>query len=105
MLLNCTESTTQLLENVAGLQRKVPARNTDLFNHGIGAQILRDLNVGRMRLLTAPLKVHSMAGWELEVTGYEQASGAAEKGGAKADGKASGKSGTKAGAKAGPGKA
>jgi GTP cyclohydrolase II len=42
-----------------------------LRNYGIGAQILRDLNVGRMRLLARPRKMPSMAGFDLEVTGYE----------------------------------
>jgi 3,4-dihydroxy 2-butanone 4-phosphate synthase/GTP cyclohydrolase II len=42
----------------------------DLRNYGIGAQILRDLNVGRMRLLAKPRKMPSMAGFDLEVTGY-----------------------------------
>ena len=37
-----------------------------------GAQILRDLNVGRMRLLAKPRKMPSMAGFDLEVTGYEE---------------------------------
>jgi 3,4-dihydroxy 2-butanone 4-phosphate synthase/GTP cyclohydrolase II len=35
-----------------------------------GAQILRDLGVGRMRLMSAPRKMPSMAGFGLEVTGY-----------------------------------
>ena len=43
----------------------------DLRNYGIGAQILRDLNVGRMRLLAKPRKMPSMGGFDLEVTGYE----------------------------------
>ena len=43
----------------------------DLRNYGIGAQILRDLNVGRMRLLAKPRKMPSMTGFDLEVTGYE----------------------------------
>ena len=47
-----------------------PSKN-DLRNYGIGAQILRDLNVGRMRLLAKPRKMPSMAGFDLEVTGYE----------------------------------
>jgi 3,4-dihydroxy 2-butanone 4-phosphate synthase/GTP cyclohydrolase II len=42
----------------------------DLRNYGIGAQILRDLNVGKMRLLAKPRKMPSMAGFDLEVTGY-----------------------------------
>ena len=45
----------------------------DLRNYGIGAQILRDLNVGRMRLLAKPRKMPSMGGFDLEVTGYENA--------------------------------
>ena len=42
----------------------------DLRNYGIGAQILRDLNVGRMRLLARPRKMPSMTGYDLEVAGY-----------------------------------
>ena len=37
----------------------------DLRNYGIGAQILRDVNVGRMRLLARPRKMPSMAGFDL----------------------------------------
>jgi len=48
-----------------------PPNKMDLRNYGIGAQILRDLNVGRMRLLSRPRKMPSMAGFDLEVTGYE----------------------------------
>ncbi len=54
-----------------------PAAKMDLRNYGIGAQILRDLNVGRMRLLARPRKMPSMAGFDLEVTGYVDATGAA----------------------------
>jgi 3,4-dihydroxy 2-butanone 4-phosphate synthase/GTP cyclohydrolase II len=46
------------------------ARSLDLRLYGIGAQILRDLGVGRMRLMAAPRKMPSMAGFGLEVTGY-----------------------------------
>ena len=42
----------------------------DLRLYGIGAQILRDLGVGRMRLMAAPRKMPSMAGFGLEVVGY-----------------------------------
>ena len=47
-------------------------RGMDLRLYGIGAQILRDLGVGRMRLMAAPRKMPSMAGFGLEVTGYLQ---------------------------------
>jgi len=40
-------------------------RSVDLRLYGIGAQILRDLGVGRMRLMAAPRKMPSMAGFGL----------------------------------------
>ncbi len=45
----------------------------DTRSYGIGAQILRDLNVGKMRLLATPHKMPSMTGFGLEVVGYCQA--------------------------------
>lgn len=50
-----------------------------LRNYGIGAQILRDLGVGRMKLLTRQRRMPSMAGFNLEVTGYleDESDGAA----------------------------
>ena len=50
-----------------------PPQKMDLRNYGIGAQILRDLHVGKMRLLARPRKMPSMAGFDLEVTGYDEA--------------------------------
>src|SRR5438128_1242097 len=47
-------------------------RGMDLRLYGIGAQILRDLGVGRMRLMAAPRKMPSMVGFGLEVTGYAE---------------------------------
>ena len=46
------------------------AQRFDLRNYGIGAQILRDLNVGKMRLMAKPRKMPSMTGFDLEVAGY-----------------------------------
>ncbi len=46
------------------------ATKVDLRDYGIGAQILRDLNVRKMRLLAAPRKMPSLEGFDLEVTGY-----------------------------------
>ena len=51
-------------------------RGIDLRLYGIGAQILRDLGVGKMRLMAAPRKMPSMAGFGLEVTGYVSGSSA-----------------------------
>ena len=47
---------------------------TDLRDHGIGAQILKDLGVRKMRLLATPRKMPSMTGFGLEVTGYLESS-------------------------------
>ncbi|HSJ95626.1 MAG TPA: bifunctional 3,4-dihydroxy-2-butanone-4-phosphate synthase/GTP cyclohydrolase II, partial [Myxococcota bacterium] len=37
---------------------------------GIGAQILRDLGVGKMRVLARPKRIPSMDGFGLEVVEY-----------------------------------
>jgi 3,4-dihydroxy 2-butanone 4-phosphate synthase/GTP cyclohydrolase II len=42
----------------------------DLRTYGIGAQILKDLRVGKMALLANPRKMPSMTGFNLEVVGY-----------------------------------
>src|SRR5687768_4371111 len=62
VLMNCSE---QAAAPKAG-------RGIDQRRYGIGAQILRDLSVGKMRLMAAPRKMPSMAGFGLEVTGYMQ---------------------------------
>jgi 3,4-dihydroxy 2-butanone 4-phosphate synthase/GTP cyclohydrolase II len=72
VLLNCAESAAQLAERVASHAKPWPAAKMELLTYGIGAQILRDLNVGKMRLMAAPRKMPSMAGWDLEVSEYVQ---------------------------------
>ena len=47
-----------------------PAQKWDPRLFGVGAQILRDLGVGRMRLMAKPQKIPSMAGFGLEICGY-----------------------------------
>jgi 3,4-dihydroxy 2-butanone 4-phosphate synthase/GTP cyclohydrolase II len=47
-----------------------PAAMWDPRIYGIGAQILRDLGVRRMKLLASPRRMPSMAGFGLEVTGF-----------------------------------
>ncbi|MCC7485789.1 MAG: 3,4-dihydroxy-2-butanone-4-phosphate synthase [Burkholderiales bacterium] len=73
VLLHRQESAQQLLERArhgAGTGRSAPV--TALRNYGVGAQILRDLRVKRMRLMAQPRRMPSMAGFGLEVTGYLQ---------------------------------
>ena len=49
---------------------KPAARKTDFRTYGIGAQILKDIGVGKMRLLANPSPVPSLSGYKLEITGY-----------------------------------
>ena len=50
--------------------KKPLSRKTDFRSYGIGAQILKDIGVGKMRLLANPNPVPSLSGYKLEVTGY-----------------------------------
>jgi 3,4-dihydroxy 2-butanone 4-phosphate synthase/GTP cyclohydrolase II len=70
VLLNCAENASQLIERVASPERPEGSSKMDFLTYGIGAQILRDLKVGKMRLMASPRKMPSMAGWELEIAGY-----------------------------------
>ena len=72
VLLNCAESAAQLAERVASQAKPWAAGRMELLTYGIGAQILRDLNVGKMRLMATPRKMPSMTGWDLEVAEYVQ---------------------------------
>ncbi|MFV9474889.1 bifunctional 3,4-dihydroxy-2-butanone-4-phosphate synthase/GTP cyclohydrolase II [Advenella sp. RU8] len=78
VLLNCQGSAQSLVETMTQWGKEDPAQKKtdryDLRTYGVGAQILRDLNVETMRLLAVPRKMPSMAGYSLTVTGYESAS-------------------------------
>jgi 3,4-dihydroxy 2-butanone 4-phosphate synthase/GTP cyclohydrolase II len=70
VMLNCEQSTVDLIDRVASVERRGVPFEMDLLTYGIGAQILRDLGVRRMRLMTRPRKMPSMTGWQLEVVGF-----------------------------------
>jgi 3,4-dihydroxy 2-butanone 4-phosphate synthase/GTP cyclohydrolase II len=77
VLLNCGESSDGLLARFeslipadAGAEAGPRSMRMDLRTYGVGAQILRDLNVGRMKLLARPRKMPSMAGFGLHTTGF-----------------------------------
>jgi 3,4-dihydroxy 2-butanone 4-phosphate synthase/GTP cyclohydrolase II len=72
LLLHREESAAELLERVKPLKHDTPQRKMTLRNYGIGAQILKDLKVKKMRVLALPMRMPSMAGFDLEVTGYVQ---------------------------------
>ncbi|MBY0444946.1 MAG: hypothetical protein K2Q15_07040, partial [Burkholderiales bacterium] len=50
-------------------------KNWDLRTYGIGAQMLKDLGVGKMRLLSPERRIPSMTGFGLEITGFELSQG------------------------------
>jgi 3,4-dihydroxy 2-butanone 4-phosphate synthase/GTP cyclohydrolase II len=76
VLLNCEESSEQMFAQFSALSMgEAPppprAARMDLRTYGIGAQILKDLGVGKMKLLASPRKMPSMTGFDLEVIGYQ----------------------------------
>jgi 3,4-dihydroxy 2-butanone 4-phosphate synthase/GTP cyclohydrolase II len=87
-MINCAPGAEVLFDQLSRLAPAAPTREVvqgrssqegrsagqDLRNYGVGAQILRSLGVGRMRLLSRPRKMPSMAGYGLEVTGFQNES-------------------------------
>ncbi len=69
VLLHREESGQALLHRLQAQPNEAMAK-VDLRTYGIGAQILRDLGVVRMRIMALPRKMPSMAGFDLEVSGY-----------------------------------
>ncbi len=72
VLLNCGDDlagATNPLQSPTPTRGASPSPN-DLRTYGIGAQILRDIGIGRMKLLGSPRRMPSMMGYGLEVTGY-----------------------------------
>jgi 3,4-dihydroxy 2-butanone 4-phosphate synthase/GTP cyclohydrolase II len=70
VLLHHNETAQDLLARAAAKPETHHAARWDPRSYGIGAQILRDLNVGKMRLIATPRKLPSMTGFGLEVVGY-----------------------------------
>jgi 3,4-dihydroxy 2-butanone 4-phosphate synthase/GTP cyclohydrolase II len=73
VFLNCGESGDQLLAQFQGTARAShgPERGRmDLRSYGIGAQILRECGVHRMKLLGTPRRMPSMTGYGLEIVGH-----------------------------------
>lgn len=60
------------IERLAGLvaSRKGDDQRKDLRTLGAGAQILTDLGVGKMRVMSAPINLHGLHGFNLEVVEF-----------------------------------
>ncbi len=85
VILRDQESPRQLMASVRNLgqtrgdQAAPRTGSTVLRTYGTGAQILRDLGVRRMRVLSAPKQMHAISGFGLEVVEYVHAEGAGVK--------------------------
>ena len=54
----------------AGETARAPDQSVELRTYGIGAQILLDIGVRRMRVLSAPKRISGLSGFNLEVVEY-----------------------------------
>jgi 3,4-dihydroxy 2-butanone 4-phosphate synthase/GTP cyclohydrolase II len=76
VVLREQESSRELMEKVESLAqayddlRERRSGEAVLKTYGVGAQILKDLGVHRMRVLSAPKQMHGISGFDLEVTEY-----------------------------------
>lgn len=78
VVLRNHDTSRELLQRMRDLQLhdaedQVPARangGNHLRTYGAGAQILGDLGVRRMRILSAPKSLHGISGFDLEVVEY-----------------------------------
>ena len=79
VLLHYGEAPSDLLAAVRslsrpiGAERQTPPGGQVLRNYGTGAQILRNLGVHRMRVLSAPKQMHGLSGFGLEIVEYVHA--------------------------------
>lgn len=51
-------------------QSQAQAESSVLRTYGTGSQILRDIGVKRMRVLSEPKKMQAISGFDLEITEY-----------------------------------
>ncbi|MGH8195704.1 MAG: bifunctional 3,4-dihydroxy-2-butanone-4-phosphate synthase/GTP cyclohydrolase II [Woeseiaceae bacterium] len=76
VVLREQESSRELMEKVESLAqarddlRDRRSGEAVLKTYGVGAQILKDLGVHRMRVLSAPKQMHGISGFDLEVIEY-----------------------------------
>ncbi len=70
LLLRPQEEPRDLMDAVNNLQGGSAKTAGVLRTYGIGAQVLRDLGIQRMRVLSAPRQLQGLAGFDLEVVGY-----------------------------------
>jgi 3,4-dihydroxy 2-butanone 4-phosphate synthase/GTP cyclohydrolase II len=75
VLLNVAQDAQALLGVALPPTGEPPRTSMDLRTYGVGAQILRDLGIRRMKLLSNQRRMPSMVGYGLEVTGFMPVAG------------------------------
>jgi len=75
VILRPEETPRDLMDAAAAIGQSEAPKSREagtkvLRTYGIGAQILRDLGVSRMRVLSAPKQMHGLSGFDLEVVEY-----------------------------------
>ncbi|MES1939128.1 3,4-dihydroxy-2-butanone 4-phosphate synthase [Salinisphaera sp. T5B8] len=80
VILRKPETARELIERIRIVEGNAPSHAPDgagdesriLRTYGVGAQILTDLGVRRMRVLSAPMRLQGISGFGLEVVEYVQ---------------------------------
>jgi len=67
-LLLRKQTDKSILENIDNINKK--SGGDDIKTYGVGAQILSDLGVKKMKILGSPRKLHGLKGFGLEVSEY-----------------------------------
>jgi 3,4-dihydroxy 2-butanone 4-phosphate synthase/GTP cyclohydrolase II len=76
VILRDQESPRELMETITSLADQVARRREGetsagvLRTYGVGAQILRDLGLSSMRVLSAPKQMHAISGFGLQIVDY-----------------------------------
>jgi 3,4-dihydroxy 2-butanone 4-phosphate synthase/GTP cyclohydrolase II len=72
VLLNCGEDIQSMLGHLQPHDMRAERQRgqMDLRTYGVGAQILRELGITKMKLMGNPRRMPSMAGYGLEVTSF-----------------------------------
>ncbi len=76
VLLRDQETSRDFMDAVEGLGKRVDDLNdrrggdSVLKTYGVGAQILRDLGLSKIRVLSAPKHMYAISGFDLEITEY-----------------------------------
>lgn len=77
LFLNCEETADNIFTTFAAFDAPTSAAkeriaSRDLRTYGVGAQILKNVGVRKMKLLANPRKMPSMTGFDLDVVGFQE---------------------------------